>query len=150
MKKYVIRSTVLLLLFMSLASAETTAFGNTARYSVFDRAADTSFARTELYFGRNKPDGSTVSEEDWRKFVDEIITPRFPDGFTVLNGDGQFRGKDGAIVREESKVLILFYERKDRKPVGSRIEEIRGEYKKRFNQESVLRLDLTKSVRVSF
>jgi len=105
-------------------------------------AAATKWIRTELYFGRNKPDGSEVSESDWQKFVDEFVTPRFPDGLTAIDGDGQFRGKDNVIVREKSKILILLYPRKDRKASNARIEEIRTEYKKRFDQESVLRVDL--------
>jgi hypothetical protein len=108
------------------------------------------FIRTELYFGRNIPTGGTVSESDWQKFVDEVVTPRFPDGLTVLDADGQWRGKDGSIAREESKVIVLLYPRKDRKVMNAKIEEIRAEYKKRFAQEAVMRIDVTKSVEVSF
>jgi hypothetical protein len=108
------------------------------------------FIRTELYFGRNIPSGGTVSESDWQKFVDEVVTPRFPDGLTVLDADGQWRGKDGSIAREESKVIVLLYPRKQRKAVNSRIEEIRSDYKKRFAQEAVMRIDVTKSVEVTF
>ncbi len=108
------------------------------------------FIRTELYFGRNIPTGGTVSESDWQKFVDEVVTPRFPDGLTVLDADGQWRGKDGSIAREESKVIVLLYPRKDRKAMNAKIEEIRTEYKKRFAQEAVMRIDVTKSVEVSF
>jgi hypothetical protein len=108
------------------------------------------FIRTELYFGRNIPTGETVSEADWQKFVDEVVTPRFPDGLTVLDADGQWRGKDGSIAREESKVIVLLYPRKQRKEMNAKIEEIRGEYKRRFAQEAVMRIDITKSVDVSF
>jgi hypothetical protein len=108
------------------------------------------FVRTELYFGTNKPAGGKVSEAEWQAFVDEEITARFPDGLTILNADGQWRGKDGSITREKSKVLVLFYPRKDRRPVHTKIEEIRSEYKIRFQQESVIRIDMTKSLTVSF
>jgi len=108
------------------------------------------FIRTELYFGRNKPTGGTVSDEDWQTFVDEFVTPRFPDGLTILEADGQWRGKDGSIAREQSKVIVLLYPRKVRKAMNSKIEEIRSEYKKRFAQEAVMRIDITKSVEVSF
>ena len=63
-------------------------------------------ARTELFFGTAKPDG-VVTEEEFLAFVDAEITPRFPDGLTLLKGDGQFRGEDGVIIKEESFVLIL-------------------------------------------
>ena len=49
------------------------------------------FARTELFFGRAKPDGSMVTDEEFHSFLDEIITPRFPNGLTALPGTGQFR-----------------------------------------------------------
>src|SRR5262245_54518677 len=37
------------------------------------------FARTELYFGTAKPEGA-VTEAEFREFVDQFVTPRFPDG----------------------------------------------------------------------
>ena len=108
------------------------------------------YLRTELYFGLSKPDGSQVTDPEWQKFVNEFVTPRFPDGLTEIDANGQWRGKDGNFVREKSRILILLYSRKDRKATGAKIEEICTEYKKRFNQESVLRLDFTKSVNVTF
>jgi hypothetical protein len=108
------------------------------------------YIRTELYFGRNIPTGGTVSDLDWQKFVDDVVTPRFPDGLTVLDADGQWRGKDGSIAREESKVIVLLYPRNQRKAMNTKIEEIRSEYKKRFAQEAVMRIDVTRSVEVTF
>lgn len=108
------------------------------------------FLRTELYFGRNIPSGGTVDEAEWRRFLDEEVTPRFPGGLTVLEARGQWRSPDGSLSREESKVLILFYPRRLRKAIHQRIEEIRSEYKKRFRQESVLRIDSRSSVRATF
>jgi len=108
------------------------------------------FYRTELYFGTDKPDGGKVTDEDWVKFLETEVTPRFPDGFTVLEGYGQYKDASGRIVREASKVLVLFYPKKSRETVNPKIEELRVNYKKQFKQESVLRLDFTKSVEVSF
>lgn len=108
------------------------------------------YVRTELYFGQSKPDGSQIPEPEWQKFVDEFVTPRFPNGLTIVEADGQWRSKDAKIVREKSKILILLYARKDRKAADAKIEELRTEYKKRFNQESVLRLDFKKFVNVAF
>ena len=108
------------------------------------------FMRTELYFGRNIPTGGSVSETEWQTFLDEVVTPRFPGGLTVLDADGQWRGNDGSISREESKVIVLLYPRKQRKEANVKIEEIRAEYKKRFTQEAVMRIDITRSVEVTF
>lgn len=109
-----------------------------------------AFYRTELYFGRSNSDGTLVSDESWKKFLSEIVTPRFPDGFTELKAVGQYRTKTGRIISEPSEVLIFLYPRSKRKESRTKIEEIRAAYLKRFEQESVLRVDLPKSVRVSF
>jgi uncharacterized protein DUF3574 len=95
--------------------------------------------RTELYFGLSRPDGSRISDADYQAFLDKEVTPRFSEGFTVLNGNGQFRGANGEIVREPSKVLVLFYTLGDAKSAAA--DEIRAAYRTRFQQESVLRAD---------
>lgn len=112
--------------------------------------ASKSFLRTELYFGTMKKDGSQVTEDEWQKFLAEEVTPRFPGGFTVLTGYGQFRDSGGKIVRENSFVLIVLYPLKMRKSSSRKIELIRRAYKKTFHQQSVLRVDYQQAVRVSF
>ena len=114
-------------------------------------AADAElFARTELFFGTSKPDGTVVSDEEWGRFLDQEITPRFPDGLTVLTGYGQFRNAAGTIIRERSFVLILLYPSETRRNAGAKIEQIRTAYKARFQQESVLRVDDVLPARTSF
>ena len=94
-------------------------------------------ARTELFFGLNTPDG-VVSPEVFQRFVDREVTPRFPDGLTVIDGKGQFLGASG-LTEEDSKILILLYPFAKEK--SQAIEDIRTEYKSAFRQESVLRVD---------
>jgi Protein of unknown function (DUF3574) len=113
------------------------------------RAGGQPFARTELFFGTAKPDG-VVTEDEFRSFIDEEVTPRFPDGLTLLKGDGQFRGSDGVLVKEQSFVLILLYASDTYTDSSRRIERIRRLYTKRFQQESVLRVDDPFAVWVSF
>lgn len=108
------------------------------------------YYRTELYFGLAKPDGSEVTAEEWAKFLADEVTPRFPAGFTVIEALGQYQGNDKKIVKEKSRVLILLYEKKVRKHNSVKIEEIRAAYKKAFQQESVMRLDIRQTVDVSF
>lgn len=109
-----------------------------------------TFWRTELYFGRDKNDGTLVSDEEWNKFLDEIVTPKFPAGLTVLEGNGQYRLQNGTIVKERSKVLVLLYSPKTRLTNSRKINEIRNQYKKRFQQESVMRIDFRQTVQVYF
>jgi uncharacterized protein DUF3574 len=107
-----------------------------------------SFSRTELFFGAARPDGSMVTREEFGRFLEAEVTPRFPQGLTVLVGSGQFRGAAGLVVHETSFVLILLY---PGAPEGSdpRIEAIRDAYRARFAQESVLRVD-SRAARVCF
>jgi hypothetical protein len=98
-----------------------------------------AYSRLELLFGLGKPGGGEVSEEEWRAFVERDVTPRFPDGLTVLAGYGQWRGRSGAVAREPSRVLLIWYRREDRS--DAEIEAIRQAYKTRFGQESVMRVD---------
>ena len=108
------------------------------------------FYRTELYMGMSIPGGGMVTQDAWEKFLSDIVTPLFPDGFTILDGRGQYREASGTIAKEPSHVLVFLYRRSDRKAASTKIERIRSEYKKLFTQESVLRVDITKSVMVSF
>lgn len=104
------------------------------------RAAAELWRRTELYFGSSKPDGTAVTEAEFQQFVDTEVTPRFPDGLTVLVGYGQFRNSAGVIVKERSMELILLYPPHLRE-ADRKIEAIRAAYKLAFQQESVLRVD---------
>ena len=101
--------------------------------------------RTELYFGTGKPDGSEVTDKEFATFSDQEITTAFPDGFTRLDGNGQWRGGSGAIVREHSHVIVLLYPFSD-SGANREIETIRTDYKKKFQQESVLRTDSVEKV----
>ena len=96
------------------------------------------FLGTELFFGFFKPDGE-VTEEEFQQFLAQNITPRFPDGLTVVTGLGQFEMPE-TIIRERSELVILLYP-PDQANAGRRIERIREEYKTLFQQESVLRAD---------
>src|ERR1041384_5882132 len=66
----------------------------------------TAYTRTTIYFGLTRPMGS-ISEAEWQNFLRDEVTPRFPDGLTVLEADGQYRRSDGSIQRERSKVLAI-------------------------------------------
>jgi hypothetical protein len=94
-----------------------------------------SYMRTTLYFGLNRKTGS-VSEGQWRSFLREHVTPRFPQGLTVWEANGQWRRGDGVIVREPAKVLLLVHD--ESAEVKREIAGIIEDYKRSFEQESVL------------
>src|SRR5687767_924751 len=60
----------------------------------------------QLFFGRNVGPDRAVSETDFRKFMDDEVTPRFPDGLTVMDGGLQWRGSENQLIREASKVVL--------------------------------------------
>jgi hypothetical protein len=117
---------------------------------VAPEAAAEPWIRTELFFGTAKPDGSAVSDAEWDAFLDSEITPRFPDGLTVLSGAGQWQGDDDVIVEERSKIVILLYPREAVDESNEEIEAIRTAYEQQFQQESVLRADDDRPVCTSF
>jgi len=95
--------------------------------------------QAQLFFGRDIAGRAPVSEDEWRRFLDEQVTPRFPDGFSVANIEGQWRDSAGRIVREPSKELLIVLPR----GVGdaAKLDAVREAYKGRFRQESVLRVE---------
>ncbi len=91
----------------------------------------------ELFFGRNIPGRAPVSEAEWADFVAQVITPNFPDGFTVFNGAAGQSGRPqgGMIAREAPKILLAAaYPRPDLK---DRITATIEAYRTRFPQKSV-------------
>jgi hypothetical protein len=107
-----------------------------------------TLTRTELFFGLSRPDGGAVSDAQWKDFLNDAVTPRFPDGLTVIDAYGQWQeaGGKSRIAREPSRILIVLHE--PTADADAKIEQIRDAYKKRFAQEAVMRTD-TKA-RVSF
>ena len=103
------------------------------------RSGAETMKRLELLFGVTRKDGDKISTAEWQSFVDAEVTPRFPEGLTVLRGYGQWRTKHGVIARVITHVLVVWY-----KPGSDReakIDAIRVAYKAQFTQDSVMRVD---------
>ncbi|WP_422096913.1 DUF3574 domain-containing protein [Variovorax sp.] len=94
------------------------------------------FERDTLYFGRAIPTGGQVSEADWLRFLDGTVTPAFPQGLTVIDAVGQWRGAAGAVVREPSKIVVLLHPRDDK--ADAAIARVIAAYRQAFAQEAVL------------
>ena len=149
MKRHLIHKTFFLILLLTVVGASTVAptrqslassATNGAAVEAAQRLPADLWQRTELYFGSAKPDGSVVSEAEFQQFIDREVTPRFPDGLTLLTGYGQFRNSTGVIIKERSALLILLYPLSVR-DANRKLQEIRESYKRAFQQESVLRVD---------
>jgi hypothetical protein len=90
----------------------------------------------ELMFGRNVAGHIRVGEAAWSRFLAREITPRFPDGLTVLKAAGQWRDPGGrGAVRESSKMVIIVTA--DEAAARDRIATIVAAYKQQFGQRSV-------------
>jgi hypothetical protein len=99
-----------------------------------------ALVETQLFFGLSKPKGGTVSAAQWEAFVKREVAPRFPEGFTVVDGAGFWL--DGATKRtisEKSKVILRLHA--EDAASDEAITAIIDGYKAKFEQEAVLRID---------
>jgi hypothetical protein len=95
-----------------------------------------AWIRDVLYLGRSIPGGGTVSDADWSRFVAEVLGPAFPDGFTVLEGTGQWRSADGTVASEASLVVSILHA--DSPDAAAKLLRVGASYRERFRQEAVL------------
>ena len=112
-------------------------------------AQTSGWVDTKLYFGLGPADHPEqgVSEAQWRDFLDKEVTPRFPDGLSVLDVYGQWQGKnETAPERLRSKLLIIDYP--DNPENRAKIDAIRVAWKQRTGDQSILKV--TEPAGVSF
>lgn len=88
--------------------------------------------RTELFM-------RAVPQGEWERFLAEVVTPRLPLGFTVMDAGGQWRGQDGKGYSETSRIVVVLHP--GARANSRALEEIRREFKTRFGGE-VLRSDV--------
>ena len=89
-----------------------------------------------LFFGLGTADGS-VSESEWRRFLNHIVTPRFPGGLTVIEATGQWRAEgERKVTVERSRIIEIAHD--DTADVDRRINEIVAAYKQQHQQRSVM------------
>lgn len=89
-----------------------------------------------LLFGLRRPDGTRVTRRQWRGFLRDVVTPQFPDGLTVVHGDGQWRDRQsGQVGHEPARVVWIVTPALP--DLARRIGTIRDEYRRRFGQQSV-------------
>jgi hypothetical protein len=94
------------------------------------------FHQVTLYFGLSSPDG-TISASDWQSYLEDVVTPHFPEGFTVFDSHGQWKDPEGVIIKEPGKVITHYYTIDDNKsePINAVIEG----FKERHQAQSVIR-----------
>ena len=102
------------------------------------RAGEDALVDDLLYFGTARRDAAAVTAEEWKEYLASSVTPRFPQGLSVWQATGQWKGADGVVVREPSFVLDLVHP--DDQRSEDSVRAIMAEYKSRFHQEAVLRV----------
>ena len=94
-------------------------------------------ATAELLFGRVAEDGSGgVSEANFTQFLDGEVSPRFPEGLTVIDAGGRWTPPTGTTIREPAKLVMIVLP--GGKDDHSKLEAVRMAYVKRFHQQSQL------------
>ncbi|MDE0538710.1 MAG: DUF3574 domain-containing protein [Rhodospirillales bacterium] len=92
-----------------------------------------------LFFGLADSAGNTVTEDEWRAFLADTITPRFPAGLTVLDAGGQWLEPSGRLQREPVKVVIGVLSTKAAEDMKL-VDEISAAFQARFAQDPVFRM----------
>jgi hypothetical protein len=140
---------MLMLLAGAGCATRTPAEGKTVTTTQSGTAVDEAWVRTELYFSIGdwlETALSTEAESTWAKFLDAEVTPRFPDGLSVIDVYGQWRSRTaGATVqRERSRMLVIVHA--DNVETDAKIEAIRAAWKQQAGEESVLRVSVPAKV----
>jgi Protein of unknown function (DUF3574) len=92
--------------------------------------------QVELMFGRNIGRRLGVSNATWSRFLAREVTPRFPEGLSVIDAAGQWQDREhGRVVREPSKLVMIVTA--DDLASRDKIAAIVAAYKDRFRQQSV-------------
>lgn len=77
-----------------------------------------------------------LSDADLRRFVEQEVTPRFPNGVTMVAGGGRWKGAQNRMIRDAAKVVLIVLPAKG-DPQAS-VEAVRTAYRTRFNQNAVV------------
>ena len=90
----------------------------------------------DLYFGRDIPGRAPLTDAEWAAFAREQITPRFPDGFTVIDAHGQWLNPDTQTTGAEPAKLVSIAAPSST-DLAARIDAITAAYRKQFHQFAV-------------
>jgi len=89
-----------------------------------------------LFFGRSVPGGGQASDQDWQRFVQTVVTPALPNGFTEVDASGSWLSPAGHATRHEATKLLLVS-----LPASpgamTPVQKVRAAYQARFHQQLV-------------
>ena len=97
-------------------------------------AGQAQLRTAQLFFTPRPP--AKLDETALRLFVDQEVTPRFPDGVTVVDGGGQWKGAENQMIRDAAKVVMIVLPAKG--DPTAEVEAVRRAYRARFKQEPLV------------
>ena len=103
------------------------------------------YVRTELFYGGGLREGRGDYETMWEEYLNNVVTPRFPEGLTQIEASGQWRVREGRKPRRTpTRILILVH--RDSPENFGQLEEIRRIWKEMSGHRSVLRVTIPADV----
>lgn len=95
-------------------------------------AGESQIRVAQLFLGASTT--GRLSERALRRFVDQEVTPRFPDGVSVVDGGPQWTGRNEGLIRDSAKVVLIALP--DSGDARARVEAVRDAYRARFGLDS--------------
>ncbi|MEM8797049.1 MAG: DUF3574 domain-containing protein [Pseudomonadota bacterium] len=101
---------------------------------------------TKIFFGLSKSSREAISRRAVDAFVQEEIVRAFPDGFTLVETTGYWRGDDSSETFYENGLMLVLLHPKTTESTG-KIDALATAFRARFEQQSVLIATQPSSVR---
>lgn len=103
-----------------------------------------SLIQQDLYFELKRSNGCSISDVEFQNFVDGVVTPRFPNGLTLFDAEGQLRRRTG---EGDTKVLTLYTDNTSESQTA--IDQIVRQYRQQFGV-NVLQVTNEDDLKVGF
>jgi len=102
------------------------------------KSSQPPWVRSEIYCGLQKAAGGTVTPADFADFLNQVVTPAFPAGLTVLDSYGQMQKTDKTIVKQTTKVLLLVHQKTGAN--ADAIQKVISSYRSRYGNPQIMYL----------
>jgi hypothetical protein len=87
----------------------------------------------QLFFGRSIQGHGEVGDRAWDKFLDQVVTPNLPNGYTVFDGAGAWlNSATRRTVHERTKILLVALP--DTADAAAAVARVRAAYAGQFHQ----------------
>ena len=94
--------------------------------------------KTEIFFGSGLPGGKQISQSSWTDFLDNVLTPHFPQGLTVYDAYGQMQHADGRIEKQSTRVVVILHPKDS--ATEQKIQKVVTAYREKFRSAQVVHL----------